>query len=89
MLSVKIMFKDRFHFAYRAKKSTDHAAVYVLISVYAHLETANAGPRLMSFDFSSCHILAHKLLEMKIWVPIVLWTTDYFMDNRLYLTSRP
>ena len=81
-------FLDPWQFAYRRNGSVEDAVLHVLNSIYAHLDKPGTYIRLMFFDFSSAfntvqpHLLAEKLLKMKISAPTVLWVLDD-------LTSRP
>ena len=44
---------DPLQFAYRKNRITYDAVLYVLESIYSHLEKAGSSARLMFFDFSS------------------------------------
>ena len=58
---------DPLQFAYRKNRITYDAVLYVLESIYSHLEKAGSSVRLMFFDFSSAfntiqpHLLVQKL----------------------------
>jgi hypothetical protein len=80
-------FQDPLQFAYRAKVGVDDALLYMLHSVYTHLEKSSACVRIMFFDFSSAfqtiqpHLLAKKLQEMFLHPNTVKWVLDYLTDR--------
>ena len=63
---ITLPFVDPSQFAYRKNRSVDDALLYVLNSVYSHLEKTNSSIRIMFYDFSSAfntiqpHLLAKK-----------------------------
>jgi hypothetical protein len=80
-------FQDPLQFAYRAKVGVDDALLYLLHSVYTHLEKSSACVRIMFFDFSSAfqtiqpHLLAQKLQDMFLHPSTVKWVLDYLTDR--------
>ena len=81
-------FIDPLQFAYRKNRSVEDAILFVLNSVYEHLEIPGSYVRMMFFDFSSAfntiqpHLMANKLLNMNVDQNTILWILDY-------LTNRP
>jgi len=84
---ITLPFVDPSQFAYRKNRSVDDALLYVLNSVYSHLEKTNSSIRIMFYDFSSAfntiqpHLLAKKLMNMKVSPYTILWIFDY-LSNR-------
>ena len=80
-------FQDPLQFAYRAKIGVDDALLYMLHSVYSHLEKGSSFVRIMFFDFSSAfntiqpHLLARKLHNMHLHPSTVSWIHDYLTDR--------
>ena len=64
-------------------------------SIYAHLDKPGTYTRLVFFDFSSAfntiqpHLLAEKLLKMKISAPTILWVLDYLTNRPQYVKLGP
>ena len=79
--------QDPLQFAYRARVGVDDALVYMMNSVYSHLEKSGSYVRIMFFDFSSAfntiqpHLLAQKFKNMNIHPSIIKWITDYLTDR--------
>ena len=79
---------DPLQFAYRRGVGVDDALLYMMHSVYSHLDLAGASVRILFFDFSSAfntlipHILANKLINLNVNNTTVDWILEY-------LTSRP
>ena len=82
-------FLDPFQFAYRRERGVEDAVLRVLHKIYSHLEKPCSYIRLMFFDFSSAfntiqpHLLAEKLLKMKVSIPAILWVLDYLTDRMI------
>ena len=78
---------DPFQFAYVANRSVDDALLCVLNTIYKHLEKKGSSIRIMFYDFSSAfntiqpHLLAQKLINMKIHPSTILWVLDYLSDR--------
>ena len=88
-------FLDPWQFAYRRNRSVEDAVLHVLNSIYAHLDKPGTYTRLVFFDFSSAfnttqpHLLAEKLLKMKISAPTILWVLDYLTSRPQYVKHGP
>lgn len=80
-------FLDPLQFAYREGVSVDDALLYMLHTIYQHLETPGSSVRVMLFYFSSAfntlqpHILASKLLDFKLHSRTVAWILDYLLNR--------
>lgn len=80
-------FLDPLQFAYREGVSVDDALLYMLHTIYQHLEKTGSSVRIMFFDFSSAfntlqpHILASKLLDFKLHSRTVAWILDYLLNR--------
>lgn len=80
-------FLDPLQFAYREGVSVDDALLYMLHTIYQHLENTGSSVRIMFFDFSSAfntlqpHILASKLLDFKLHNRTVAWILDYLLNR--------
>ena len=81
-------FVDPLQFAYQRNRSTDDALLYVLNSVFSHLDKPGNSIRLMFYDFSSAfntiqpHLLVEKMQRMNVPGNFVAWIFNY-------LTFRP
>ena len=81
-------FVDPLQFAYQRNRSTDDALLYVLNSVFSHLDKPGNSIRLMFYDFSSAfntiqpHLLVEKMQKMNVPGNFVAWIFNY-------LTFRP
>ena len=79
---------DPLQFAYQREKGVDDAILYILNSVYKHLDLPNSYARLFFIDFSSAfntmqiHILIEKMKLLTINPHIILWASEF-------LTQRP
>ena len=73
---------DPLQFAYRSGRGVDDAKLFILNTLYRHLEGPQTHARILFADFSSAfntmqsHILANKLVSH-----LVLWIID-FLTNR-------
>ena len=81
-------FLDPLQFAYRAGRGVDDAKLFILNSLYKHLEKPKAHARILFADFSSAfntvqpHILVRKLLyDFNVAHQLVQWILD-FLTNR-------
>ncbi|XP_040907892.1 uncharacterized protein LOC121190938 [Toxotes jaculatrix] len=81
-------FMDPLQFAYQPRLGVDDAIIYLLNSVYTHLDKPASTVRIMFFDFSSAFdtirptLLGEKLTVMQVDAPLVSWIVNY-------LTGRP
>jgi hypothetical protein len=81
-------FQDPLQFAYRARVGVDDALLFLVNTIYSHLEKSGSYVRIMFFDFSSAfntiqpHLLAKKLNMMSLHPSTIKWILDY-------LTNRP
>ena len=81
-------FVDPLQFAYRRNRSTDDALLFVLNSVFSHLDKPGNSIRLMFYDFSSAfntiqpHLLVEKMKRMNVPANFVAWIFNH-------LTFRP
>jgi hypothetical protein len=90
-------FTDPLQFAYRAKRSTGDAILFMLERLYSHLEKSYCGhyARIMYFDFSSAFntiqpvILARKLIDMDVPNDFIVWIINYLTDRSQYVYIRP
>lgn len=79
---------DPFQFAYRSKKSTEDAVLYVVHSILEHLEHKNTSARALFIDFSSAFntikpsILIEKLKKLSCSYKIYSFVLD-FLSNRI------
>ena len=80
---------DPLQFAYRSGRSVDDAKLFILNTLYRHLEGTPTRARILFTDFSSAfntiqpHILANKLVSyFGLDNHLVLWIID-FLTNRL------
>ena len=84
---ITLPFADPSQVAYIKNRLVDYALLYVLNSVYFHLEITNFSIWIMFYDFSSAfntiqpHLLAKKLMNMKVSPYTILWIFDY-LSNR-------
>ena len=75
-------FLDPWQFAYRRNRSVEDAILRVLNSIYAHVYKPGTYIRLMFFEFSTAfnriqpHLLAEKLLKMKVGTLTILRALD-------------
>ena len=89
--SLKIEVEDKldsFQFAYRSKKSTEDAVLYVVHCISEHLEYKNTCARALFIDFSSAFntikpsILIEKLIKLSCSHKIYSFVLD-FLSNRI------
>ena len=80
---------DPLQFAYRSGRGVDDAKVFILNTLYRHLEGPQTNARILFSDFSFAfntmqpHILANKLVShFSLDNHLVLWIID-FLTNRL------
>ena len=80
---------DPLQFAYRSGRGVDDAKLFILNTLYRHLEGPQTHARIVFADFSSAfntiqpHILANKLVSyFSLDNHLVLWIID-FLTNRL------
>jgi hypothetical protein len=80
-------FQDPLQFAYRARVGVDDALLFLVNTIYSHLEKSCSYVRIMFFDFSSAfntiqpHLLAQKMNLMFLHPNTVKWTLDYLTDR--------
>ena len=81
-------FLDPLQFAYRTGRGVDDAKLFILNSLYKHLEKPGAHARILFADFSSAfntvqpYILVQRLLsDFKLTHQLVQWILD-FLTNR-------
>ena len=79
---------DPLQFAYRAGRGVEDAKLFILNTLYKHLEKPKTHARMLFADFSSAfntmqpHILAERLIsEFELGHQLVLWILD-FLTNR-------
>ena len=69
--------------------------LHVFDLIYSHLDKPGTSIWLMFYDFSSAfntiqpHLLADKLLAMKIHPTIILWVLDYFTNCLQFVQLKP
>ena len=75
---------DPLQFAYRAGRGVDDAKLFILNTLYKHLEKPKAHARLLFADFSSAfntvqpHILVQRLIsDFNLAHQLVLWILDF------------
>ena len=79
---------DSFQFAYRSKKSTEDAVLFVVHCIFEHLENKNTCARALFIDFSSAFntikpsILIEKLIKLSCSHTIYSFVLD-FLSNRV------
>ena len=80
---------DPLQFAYQSGRGVDDAKLFILNTLYRHLEGPQTHARILFADFSSVfntikpHILANKLVShFRLDNHLVLWI-NYFLTNRL------
>ena len=87
---------DPLQFAYRAGKGVDDAKLFILNTLYKHLETPQSHARLLFADFSSAfnvmqpHILVNKLVkDFALDSSLVLWILDFLINRpqRVFVNS--
>ena len=91
--SITSQFSDPLQFAYRAKRSTEDAILFMLEKLYSHLEKSYCGnyARIMFFDFSSAFntiqpvILGRKLSHMAVRSDFIAWITNYLTNRSQYV----
>ena len=92
--SITSNYIDPLQFAYRKNRSVDDALLYVLNNIYSHLEKAGSSVRIMFYDFSSAfntiqpHLLAKKLMNMKVSPFTILWILDYLTNRPQFVTIK-
>ena len=88
-------FLDPLQFAYR--KGMGDAILHVLHNIYSHLDKPRSYIRLIffficfsffltffffsAFNTIQLHLLAEKLLKMKVSITTVVWVLDYLTDR--------
>jgi hypothetical protein len=89
VLSVTEKNLDPLQFAYRAGKGVEDAKLFILNTLYKHLEKPKAHARLIFADFSSAfntmqpHILVKKLIDdFNLPNQLVLWIIDFLVDRK-------
>ena len=77
-------FLDPLQFAYRAGRGVDDAKLFILNTLYKHLEKPNAHARILFADFSSAfntvqpHVLIQRLIsDFNIQHQLVFWILDF------------
>ena len=94
--SITSPFSDPLQFAYRAKRSTEDAILFMLERLYSHLEKSYCGnyARIMYFDFSSAFntiqpvVLGRKLLHMDVGNNFIRWIINYLTNRSQYVYIR-
>ena len=87
-LNKRNLVVDPLQFAYQRNRSTDDALLFVLNSVFSHLDKPGNAIRLMFYDFSSAfntiqpHLLVEKMKRMNVPANFIAWIFNY-------LTFRP
>jgi len=80
---------DPLQFAYRAGRGVDDAKLFILNSIYKHLEKPKTHVKIIFADFSSAfntvqpHMLAQKLIDkFKMSHQLVRWILNFLTDRR-------
>ena len=83
--------QDPLQFAYRAKRSVEDAILFFLESAYKHIDIPRNYCRALFVDFSSAfntiqpHILAKKMMEMKVDNGVVSWVLEFLTNRSQYV----
>ena len=86
------LFQDPLQFAYRKRVGVDDAMLYMMQSIYSHLELAGSSVRIMFFDFSSVfntiqpHLMASKLMNYNLHSSTIAWVMDYLISRPQYVS---
>ena len=89
VLNVTEKCLDPLQFAYRAGRGVEDAKLFILNTLYKHLEKPKAHARLIFADFSSAfnlmqpHILVQKLkFDFNLPNQLVLWILDFLVERQ-------
>ena len=78
---------DPLQFAYRNKRSTDDALLYMLHNIYCHLDRPKRYARVLFIDFSSAfstirpHIMMERLWQLGVNANIIRWGESFLTER--------
>ena len=81
---------DRHQFAYSPGRSVEDAVLFLLHSLYNHLDSPLSYARCLFGDYSSAfntiqpHLMVQKLKNLNIPSDLCLWILDFLIDSNMF-----